>query len=145
MRRNRGFTLLELSAVLTVISVLATVSVPTYRFIVLRAHSQEARVMIESLAHAELAYRRDHGAFLAVPPSREAPPRGVAVPFAPAPSAFHTLGVTLDGSTRYRYEVALDGATFTVIATGDLDGDGVPSRFELRGDTLALRVQDELE
>lgn len=145
MRRNRGFTLFELSAVVALISVLAVVSVPTYRFMILRAHTQEARGMLETLAHAELAYQRDHGAFLAVPPSRDEPPRGTAVSFLPAPEAFHTLGVILEGSTRYRYEVVLDGETFIAIATGDLDGDGAFSRFELRGDTLALDAKDALE
>lgn len=145
MRRHRGFTLLELSAVVALISVLAVVSVPTYRFLILRAYTQEARGMLEALAHAELAYHRDNGAFLAVPPSRDEPPRGTAVPFLPAPEAFHTLGVILEGTTRYRYEVVLDGDTFVAIATGDLDGDGVFSRFELRGDTLALQTEDALE
>ena len=46
---------------------------------------------------------------------------------------------------RYRYAVTVDASGFVVTAEGDLDADGVPSRFSLRGEDLSLTIVDELE
>jgi type IV pilus assembly protein PilE len=51
--RSHGLSLLELLAVLTIIGVLATIAVPGYRGVLLRAGRTEARAALLSLATAQ--------------------------------------------------------------------------------------------
>ena len=55
MRRGpaRGFTLIELAVVATLVAILAVLSIPAYRNHVLRAHRTEARTALLALATAE--------------------------------------------------------------------------------------------
>jgi len=145
LRRLHGFTLIELAMVLAIMSLLVMVTVPAYQGILLRSRAVEARGMLEAVADAELRYYRDHGRYLECPPSSTTVPRGVTVAFDPEAPGWKELGVNLGAAVRYRYEVAVDGDSFTVTAQGDLDGDGKASRFALHGKTLPLTVQDERE
>ena len=141
--RRRGFTLMELALVLSVIGVLTALAVPSLQGVMRRARAAEARTLMEAIAHAELAYFRDHGKYLAC--TSPAPPPGGATAFGGGQACWEALGVKVDGHVRYRYEVALAGPSFTVTAEGDLDGDGLRSRFVLDGATLRLQVTEELE
>ena len=51
-----GFTLLELTIVLAIVAVLATLALPAYRSYWLRAHRAEARAALMSLAAAQEQY-----------------------------------------------------------------------------------------
>lgn len=70
-----------------------------------------------------------------------------------APPAFEALGIGFADPIRYAYSIEVDGDAFVLRAEGDLDCDGVTSRFELHGRRTAdgmtrepdLRVVDELE
>ncbi len=144
--KARGFTLIELVLVISVIGILTVLAVPGYQAIVFRARAAEARMMLSAIANAELAYYRDHGQYLAAAPSTSTG----GVPKAPV--AFDTsrpswkqLGVRAEGLVRYRYSVVLAAGTFKAVAEGDLDADGQASSFELDGATLAISVRDELE
>lgn len=72
---------------------------------------------------------------------------------ASAPPAFAALGIGFADPVRYAYSIEVDGDAFVLRAEGDLDCDGVTSRFELHGRRTAdgftrepgLRVVDELE
>ena len=144
--RSRGFTLIELAMVLAVLGLLASLAVPSYRGVLLRARAAEARIGLEGIADAELRYFRDHGRFLACAPEPPgAPPRGTTARFDATAPGWRELGFRMEGPVRYRYEIGLEGTTFVAIARGDLTGDGKSSTFTLRGDTLKLTVEDELE
>ena len=145
MRDPRGFTLLELAFVLAIIAILAASVVPGSRAFIGRNRALEARTALEAIVHAEHAYRRDHGRYIACPPSLAEPPRGIAGTFDANAPGWKELGIELEGEIRYRYEVQVEGDRVIAIATGDLDGDGNVSRFTLDGSTLAFDVRDELE
>lgn len=142
--RKRGFTLVELAFVLAVLGLLAGMTVPAYQQSVRRAQSAEAALLLEHIANEELAWRRDHGAFLACGAMPAQPPKGEAVAF-DASGCWRDLGLRVEGPVRYSYRVELHGETFRAIAEGDLDGDGVRSVFTLDGAGLDLTVQDPLE
>ena len=125
--------------------VLAAMAVPAVQTLVRRAEAMEARSLLASIAAAELTFKRDHKTFIACKPSAGAPPRGTTALFDDSKPGWAELDFRVEGPVRYRYEVVLDGDSFKAIATGDLDGDGKPSRFEIDGRTLDVTVQDELE
>lgn len=143
--KTKGFTLIELALVLAGIGILVGLAAPSYHSFLLRSRASEARALLEAIAHAELAWHRDYGSFIACAPSSDQPPRGVRGKFDAARPGWKELGLTIDGPVRYRYEVVLDGDSFKAVATGDLDGDGTPSRFALAGNSLQLTVENELE
>jgi AP-1 complex subunit sigma 1/2 len=140
---RRGFTILELSAVLAVMAIITSLAIPGYQVLVRRARASEARTVVVAIAHAELRHYRDQGAFLACAPSGPVPSRPAAFPGDAA--CWKSLGISIDGPVAYRYGVALEGDSFMVLAEGDLDRDGLPSRYTLSGRDLNLVVQDELE
>ena len=144
--KQKGFTLIELLLVIGVMGILVTLAVPGYQAIVYRSRAAEARFMLPVIANAELAYFRDHGKYLAAEPST---PDGlvprVPLAFDATRPGWKELGLRADGVLRYRYRVTLTGDSFTVVANGDLNGDGKESTFELPGNTLAITTRDELE
>lgn len=131
---RRGFTLMEMAAVLTVMGLIVAVSVPAYDSLVKRAHTEEARGFLEAIVDAELRHFRDTGHYLAC----EGAPPGEA-------GCWQTLGLRAEGPLRYRYAVRVNDAGFVASARGDLDRDGVESLFELDGRTRVLTVTGALE
>jgi prepilin-type N-terminal cleavage/methylation domain-containing protein len=142
---RRGFTLIELAAVLVVIGLLTVVTGPVYRLLVARARTLEARESLLAIAHAELTAFRDRGRFIACAPSAPAVPKGARGTFDASQAGWKDLGFAPEGPVWYRYEVRLDGRTFVAEARGDLDGDGVASSYSLRGDDLRIVARDELQ
>lgn len=56
MRRNRGFTLIELMVVVLVISILAAIALPSYRKYVMRTHRTDATRALNDLASREESF-----------------------------------------------------------------------------------------
>ena len=142
--RPRGFTLLELAAVLGIIGLLSTIATPVLIIAVRRAHSAEARALVEAIADAELAYWRDHGKYLACPPSPDRMPVATPSSWTGGPE-WKQLGFRAAGPVHYEYRVDLEADSFKVVAVGDLDGNTKTAKFSLDGKTLELTVTDELE
>ena len=140
---RRGFTLLELCCVITIISLLTAVTVPAFDVLVRRAHVAEAHSMLPALAHAQLRYQRDHGAFLPCAATGEIPQPTARFPN--AEPCWKALGIRIGGEVRYRYGITVTEDNFTITAEGDLDRDGKPSRFTLDGKTQHVDITDELE
>lgn len=141
---RRGFTLIELSSVLAIIGLLTVISVPSYQFLVRRARASEAQVFLEAIAHAELAYFRDHGRYLECAPSTDEVPRGGPGTFDSSRAGWSLLGITGE-AVHYRYSVKLEGKSFVAIAEGDLDGDGELSVHRLDGSTFVTHAERPLE
>lgn len=140
---RRGFTIIELAYVITVIGLLTAVTVPTYRYILLRAHAAEAHATLHTIAHAELRHFRDQGSYVACPPgSTPVPARPVPWPTQPC---WEQLRIEITDQVRFRYGVELTDDSFVVTAEADLDHDGTPSMYRLHGRNLHLEIEGELE
>lgn len=141
---RRGFTLVEVAFVLTVMSLLVAVSVPGYHQVVLHARANEARSMLSALHHSVTVYQRDHGEVLECAPSPGEVVPTTAAPFVARP-CWKALGFSVDGLVRYRYQVKRAGSGFEVIAEGDLNGDSVTSKFTLSSQDLRVTTEREFE
>ena len=62
-KAQRGFTLIELMIVVTIIGVLATIAVPIYRSYVQQAHLAEAKPYLLDIASKERAYKARNGLY----------------------------------------------------------------------------------
>ncbi len=140
---QRGFTLIELCYVLAVMGALAALTVPAYDVLLRRAEAAEAGAVVQAIAHAEHQHFRDRGSYLACGPFGDVPSAPAVFPAEEA--CWKALGISLEGTTNYRYGVELVDGSFAVTAEGDLDGDGVVSSFRMFGRDGQLRSAEPLE
>jgi prepilin-type N-terminal cleavage/methylation domain-containing protein len=63
LRRQSGFTLIELMIVVTIIGILATIAVPIYRSYVRQAHLAEAKPYLLDIASKERSYKMRNGLY----------------------------------------------------------------------------------
>lgn len=128
---RRGFTLLELVTVISILTVLAAMAVPNYVQYRRRAQVAEARMLLDLVGHLEAVHRLETGHYLACPPSPRAVPRGRAEKWEPTPE-WNALGFGVESAIRYQLSVEVVDGGFLARARGDLDGDGVASELTLR-------------
>ena len=144
MKNTHGFSLLELAVVIVLIGLLTMISIPSFEALLMRARSAEARMVLETIVHAEHEHFRDHGEYLACGKTPAEIPGFRPVPFE-GPDCWARLGVTLDTPVYYQYEVIRHGDSLRAVATGDLNGNGKTSSFALEGATMDFTVIDGLE
>jgi len=60
---RKGFTLIELMIVLTILSILITMSMPTFNNMLLKSRSEEAKAVIQSIIFAQERYKQENGDF----------------------------------------------------------------------------------
>ncbi len=136
---------MELSLVIGLIGLLAGASVTVYT-----TYRKQALVS-EAVGHLHALQSLVHGHPGGPLPCAASPaeiPAGLPNAWAPS-EGFATIGFYPAADTRFQYEVVVEGEgrdrQFTAIARGDLDGDGVASRFWIRGDGAEVLNQDPLE
>jgi prepilin-type N-terminal cleavage/methylation domain-containing protein len=158
-RAHRAFTLIELMVVVTIIGLLASIAIPSFKDYVLKAKKMERPMMHKHIATAMKAYIEANNRFPLPngtsgtwvnsgwnPPDTSNP---LKMTWQKASSGWTTIGVEPDGQLYYRYYVQgwlyNDGAStsyFTVYSYGDIDQNNLWSwrqdRYELQGGKFEL-------
>ena len=128
--------LLVMFLLVFVLGVLAAIAIPSFIKYTRRAKAAEAETNIAAIVRGIQSRQVEQGT---LPPSVPATPAPAAPPVcatqtwpAAAPPGWAELGFTPFGPLRYSYSIdtAPDGRSLAVRATGDLDCDGIPGRFE---------------
>lgn len=155
-RNNAGFTLIELMVVVAIMGVLAAVAIPSFMRYISRAKTSEARQNLSKMyMQARTYYLETFGGqslngIVAYQFPRSAPAEpalpcclsGVGGKCQPDPiywtaPTWRVLHFSMNDPHYYQYEFLSAGtgnsAEFTARAIGDLDCDGIESRFEIYG------------
>jgi prepilin-type N-terminal cleavage/methylation domain-containing protein len=137
-RGSRGFTLIELMISVSIIGLLATMALPTFQRMTLRARVSERATLMEAIARGVIDMV---STLQSLPdPANQITWTGIQNPpglpgtdrrdFSYAVAGWSFLPMIIEGATFYSYSFVATNpkngaATLTVLAVGDLDGDRV--------------------
>ena len=145
--RLSGFSLVEVMIVVSLISILATVSMPAYRGYMMRSKTAEAKSNLGAIRTAETAYFAEFGEYVEAAPEPPTVPGNFKVDFDGVSTAFSTLGFSPEGQVYFSYgiDVTADLVGFTADAGADLDADGIVqfwgyARPDASGEKIAGQV-----
>ncbi len=135
VRRQHGFTLIELMIVVAIIGIMATVAVPSFVRYQNRARRAESFANLAALAKSEKSYFAEYGLFVGadmVPFSATGVSAGPEKrDSATVATEFSGVGWFPEGNIYYDYDTNVGGfagcactTCFTSTAYGDVDGDG---------------------
>lgn len=115
MKRDKGFTLIELMIVVVIIGILAAMALPRFFQATTKAKQAEARTILKQVHTMQLSYRNQYDMYWGAG----------AVASAAAPNGFAVIGVDIEPNSRYTYTITVaNGSAFSCVATsGLLDDD----------------------
>ena len=157
MRRQAGFTLIEIMMVVAILSILAAVAIPRFLDFQLRSRTAEPRLLLGEIQKAMAQFRAANDCYMDVAPNPPVVPVGTGVLFDATISGidpctpggiinFQDLDLDIGGVLYYQYECAVVGigadTGFACDAEADLDADGASSVWAICSDNDENNVCD---
>lgn len=134
-RNNRGFTLIELMIVVCILGILAAMAIPRFMQASTRAKQSEAKQILKQIYVNQRTYRQqsiDNSYYITA-----------AAASAADPTAFRDIWVDIGTTARYVYTINATANTFTAIATGNIDDDGLEDVWTIDDQGILLCTVDD--
>lgn len=137
MRRSQaGFSLLEVITVVSIIGVVAAISIPNFIERIYDARAVQADVLVQAIVHRVHVAIEEGRPITSCGPTPAEIPGKSAVVFTPD-RCWRELGFTPAYKVGYQLKLDVEnGAHFRVSATGDIDEDGVPQVVSMHARSL---------
>jgi len=124
VRRQNGFTLIELMVCVAIVGILASIAIPNFLKFQKAAKSTEGKVNIAAIRTAEVSYEAEFGRYVAAAVNPTTALASEKQPWTPSVD-FDRIGWAPTGNVYFNYAVAVVGQQFTIDAQADIDGDGI--------------------
>jgi type IV pilus assembly protein PilA len=157
VRRARGFTLVELAVVVTIIGILAVLAIAGYKRLVTGSHMTEATEMVNAIKVAQETYHAETGQYANISPNLAqasmypAPPVfGQAVTWGATcgtctdPAAWQKLPVKASGPMRFGY-ATMGGAVGASMPTSPIATLTFPASTSLTGDWFVVAAAGDMD
>ena len=138
LKKEKGFSLVELMIVVAIIAILAAIAIPSFMRFAMKSKTSEATGNLSAIRTAEESYKAENDLYFtcAAAPTvfvADSTPDVWALPAVAGTGEFdfEQIGFAPDGNVRYQYAVAAGANNFTATATSDLDEDALPSLYTL--------------
>ena len=134
---ERGFTLIELMIVVSIVGILSALAMPVHQQFLLRSKRAEMSMHLDAIRTSQEAYRAEWDVFTSCTILPLVVPGRKALPFPATETTnydWNLIGWVPDGATYGQYQVtanALQGqlANYTADAYADIDGDANLSHY----------------
>ncbi len=157
-RSTRGFTLVELAVVVTIIGILAMLAVAGYRKLVTSSHATEATEMVNAIKVAQETNHAETGQYanissglglgnlypLATPTSKLATAWGGACGSCADTTAWNKLPVHASGPVRFGY-ATVSGAVGAALPTSPVAGMTFPAANQLTSDWFVVSAMGDMD
>lgn len=140
MKRERGFSLVELMIVVAIMAILAAIAIPSFLRFSQKAKTAEATTNLAAIRTCEESYRSEEDTYWTCGPNPVAWALGSSMPKAwEVVAGWDDIGFQPDGLVRYQYEVAggtalVPSSVYTVTAMGDIDEADLACTFTVSND-----------
>ena len=128
VRRNSGFTLIELMIVVVIIGILTSLAIPRFTGASTRAKQSEARLILKQVYTLQHSYHQISSLY----------GDGGVSTF--AGGMFPQIGVEIMVGARYSYTMVANANTFNCTATANLDGDPTVDVWTIDQDGVLLNT-----
>jgi len=143
VRKNKGFTLIELMIVVAIIAILAAIAIPNFLSFVSKTRRAEVKSNLEAIFKAEISYFGENNVFSNSFNEIRWIPVGVARYTYTAGNEYYGKSLALNPEPAI-VAAGADALSFSAYGWGNIDSDPIIDTWHIRQDRVMVEDTDDL-